>query len=64
MYAIRSYYDISSMIETSKIVDGKDKLSLQDKYLLSQAPITAKSKIILQARITSYNVCYTKLLRY
>ncbi len=42
-------YNISSMIETSKIVDGKDKLSLQDKYLLSQAPITAKSKIILQA---------------
>lgn len=42
-------YNISSMIETSKIVDFKHKLSLQDKYLLSQAPVTAKSKIVLQA---------------
>ncbi|XPV68896.1 MAG: helicase-related protein [Halarcobacter sp.] len=42
-------YNISSMIETSKIVDFKEKLTLQDKYLLAQAPVTSKSKIVLQA---------------
>jgi len=42
-------YNISSMIETSKLIDDRQRLSLQDKYLLSQAPITAKSKIISQA---------------
>lgn len=41
--------NISSMIETSKIVDKRENLSLEDKYLLAQAPITTKSMIILQA---------------
>ncbi|PLY06405.1 MAG: RNA helicase [Arcobacter sp.] len=41
--------NISSMIEASKIVDKRDNLSLADKYLLAQAPITTKSMIILQA---------------
>lgn len=41
--------NISSIIEASKIVDKRDKLSLEDKYLLAQAPITTKSMIILQA---------------
>ncbi|WP_321312848.1 helicase-related protein [Halarcobacter sp.] len=41
--------NISSMIETSVIIDKRDKLSLEEKYLLSQAPITMKSTIILQA---------------
>ncbi len=41
--------NISSILEASKIVDKKEKLSLEDKYLLAQAPITTKSTIILQA---------------
>ncbi len=41
--------NISSMIEASSLVDKRDKLSLEEKYLLSQAPITMKSTIILQA---------------
>lgn len=41
--------NISSLIEAAKIVDKKINLSLEDKYLLAQAPITIKSNIILQA---------------
>ncbi len=41
--------NLSSMLEASRIVDSKDGLTLEEKYLLAQAPITTKSKIILQA---------------
>lgn len=41
--------NLSSMLEASRIVDSKDGLSLEEKYLLSQAPITTKSTIIVQA---------------
>ena len=41
--------NISSMIEASNIVDKRDKLDLSQKYLLAQAPISIKSKIIIQA---------------
>lgn len=41
--------NISSMMEAASIVDKKEKLSLEEKYILSQAPITTKSNIILQA---------------
>ncbi|MGB6329951.1 MAG: helicase-related protein [Halarcobacter sp.] len=41
--------NISSMIEASKIVDKRDNMTLEDKYLLAQAPITLKSNIIVQA---------------
>lgn len=41
--------NISSMIEAAVIVDEKINLKLEDKYMLSQAPITKKSQIILQA---------------
>ena len=41
--------NLSSMIEASRIVDSKDGLSLEEKYLLAQAPITTKSTIIVQA---------------
>ncbi len=40
--------NISSMIEASRLIDHKD-LKLEDKYMLSQAPITTKSIIIKQA---------------
>ncbi len=41
--------NISSMLEAAKIVDTKINLKLEEKYLLAQAPITAKSNIIIQA---------------
>ncbi len=41
--------NLSSMLEASRIVDSKDGLSLEEKYLLAQAPITTKSTIIIQA---------------
>jgi len=41
--------NISSMLEAAKIVDSRYNLSLEDKYLLAQAPITTKSNIIIQA---------------
>ncbi len=41
--------NISSMITASRIVDSKENLKFEDKYLLAQAPITTKSPIILQA---------------
>lgn len=41
--------NISSMLEAAKIVDTKINLKLEEKYLLAQAPITAKSTIIIQA---------------
>lgn len=41
--------NISSMLEAASIIDIKNGLNLEEKYLLSQAPITAKSTIILQA---------------
>ncbi len=41
--------NISSLIQAASIVDRSDNLSLEDKYLLAQAPITHKSTIILQS---------------
>jgi ATP-dependent RNA helicase SUPV3L1/SUV3 len=41
--------NIGSMISASTIVDQKFNLKLEDKYMLAQAPISVKSKIILQA---------------
>jgi len=40
---------ISSLIEAANILDKRLNLSLEQKYVLAQAPITVKSKIILQA---------------
>jgi len=42
-------FNISSMLIASKIVDKKENLSLEEKYLLAQAPITTKSNIIISA---------------
>jgi len=42
-------FNISSMLIASKIVDKKEHLSLEEKYLLAQAPITTKSNIIISA---------------
>ena len=57
--------NISSMIEAASIVDKRDKLSLEEKYLLAQAPVTMKSTIILQA-YEAYiaSVIRNKICRY
>lgn len=57
--------NISSQLLAAKIVDKKDKLSLEEKYLLAQAPITVKSKIIISA-YDSYisSIIKKKICRY
>ncbi|TLP38510.1 helicase-related protein [Arcobacter arenosus] len=57
--------NISSMLEAATIIDKREKLSLEDKYLLAQAPITTKSTIILQA-YEAYvaSVIRNKICRY
>ncbi len=58
--------NISSMLEAATIVDTKHNLTLEEKYLLAQAPITKKSTIILQAfdsyiaAIIKKRVCHYK----
>ena len=41
--------NLSSMIELAKDLDMKHKMKLEDKYLLSQAPISLKSPLIRSA---------------
>lgn len=57
--------NISSMLEAASLIDKREKLSLEDKYLLAQAPITTKSTIILQA-YEAYisSVIKNKICRY
>jgi len=57
--------NISSMISTAKIVDTKFNLKLEDKYMLSQAPVTEKSPLIKQAFEVYVNaVLKNKIVRY
>ena len=68
MYAIRSYYDADAANAKTKIENGFD-LTDYDKRTMSFAKEYSKQllaidiNIDIDARITSYNVCYTKLLR-
>jgi ATP-dependent RNA helicase SUPV3L1/SUV3 len=41
--------NLSSMIELAKELDTKQNMKLEDKYLLSQAPISLKSSLIRNA---------------
>ena len=71
MYAIRSYYVTLNNAAMTQVQFNNALLSLQDKLLYYALSLTAdqeKAQDLLQetflkARITSYNVCYTKLLR-
>ena len=57
--------NISSMISTAKIVDTRFNLKLEDKYMLSQAPVSEKSPIIKQAFEIYVNaVLKNKVVRY
>ena len=77
MYAIRSYYDMTvgasqyaDEILTQSTVTGMSTESLQAyKYAaeLIDTPLETLTSTMskkIKSRITSYNVCYTKLLRY
>ncbi|NQY94921.1 MAG: RNA helicase, partial [Campylobacteraceae bacterium] len=57
--------NISSMISAARIVDTRYNLKLEDKYMLSQAPITEKSMIIKQAFEVYINaVLKNRIIRY
>ncbi len=57
--------NISSMISAAMIVDQKFNLKLEDKYMLSQAPISIKSQIIVQAYDMYINaVLKNRVVRY
>ena len=57
MYAIRSYYDPQDSPEKMKIIAKTNQYPFP--YLYDETQVVAKAY-----RITSYNVCYTKLLRH
>lgn len=71
-FADNMYFDgpfkasnISSMITAAKIVDMKPSLKLEDKYMLSQAPLTVKSPLIRRAYEFYLNsILKNKIVRY
>jgi len=57
--------NIASMITAARIVDQKFNMKLEDKYMLSQAPVSVKSQIIIQAYDTYISaVLKNKVVRY
>ena len=70
MYAIRSYYEIRMTAGGEVMVNlvmGKDDRAKRDKileHLLNRIPGISTLVYMINTRITSYNVCYTKLLRF
>ena len=67
MYAIRSYYEGVHEAQTygeavNLLVDNGKKRLPQIERVLKKSKINYRS-IRIAPRITSYNVCYTKLLR-
>ena len=75
MYAIRSYYDKASFEERKELSKKVKKAEkdvagaeqrigrLEDKLKELTATMSLPENASNEARITSYNVCYTKLLR-
>ena len=69
MYAIRSYYDIINTIKNNEDVKESvsyKMLNLETTTDLSTMYTDKYSDFLTDKgiRITSYNVCYTKLLRH
>ena len=65
MYAIRSYYAVFGIFAGLVLFLGADFIGttlLGDERTVKSLPILAIS-LPFYSRITSYNVCYTKLLR-
>ncbi len=52
--------NLSTMIELSKILDIKQQMTLEDKYLLSQAPVSTKSPLIRSAYFNYINSVLNK----
>ena len=65
MYAIRSYYDGFGDVEETGILIAVDEI-LEEKRMRHIQSFIEKDPngCKLTSRITSYNVCYTKLLRW
>ena len=57
MYAIRSYYDYERRLVHLE-------LSKNEAVVTESIGEGEERKIVVKPRITSYNVCYTKLLRF
>ncbi|MCH9814699.1 MAG: RNA helicase [Epsilonproteobacteria bacterium] len=57
--------NISAMIELAKIIDNKKGLSLEDKYMLVQAPVSTKSPLIKKAYFFYVNaIIENKIVHY
>ena len=56
--------NLSSMIELSKALDFKDNMKLEDKYLLSCAPVSLKSPLIKSAYFKYANAVMDKTVVY
>ena len=78
MYAIRSYYAIHVLEAEWSYLNRPERISLLAERFLALAPLSADHVVSINdlpqrpepgdtdevpGRITSYNVCYTKLLR-
>ena len=61
MYAIRSYYDIGSITIDEDLMETADLLENEKVQIVNNNNGARLETYVI--RITSYNVCYTKLLR-
>ena len=61
MYAIRSYYAMGAEVKTALNIVGFDRKNFGKDALVEI--LKGGNEKIRECRITSYNVCYTKLLR-
>ena len=66
MYAIRSYYVVEDMIGAGILNRADEAVPTREELLASPQRERGLPRPLLAVllRITSYNVCYTKLLRY
>ena len=63
MYAIRSYYDLGYVGEIVNVNTKPILNALDNGYIPVIATVASGEDGQVYNRITSYNVCYTKLLR-
>ena len=60
MYAIRSYYELRKELREAGVIYTVEKNSLL-RFAMKNVGLDSLTDVL--DRITSYNVCYTKLLR-
>ena len=64
MYAIRSYYEIiQSAVDSTRSSSGEISVSIREITGNLDKLSEFMDSTVASIRITSYNVCYTKLLR-